>query len=382
MTTSDNAKYLRFVPELRSADFERSRNPQGRVLIYGTGKGDLDESSMTGDVRRVNPFTAWTLAFRQRWTVVELAEPLWLRALLMTYSIGLAVRLSDRLTGRRTLVVTYAIENNDPARLFRLLPTPVRQLVAAVIRLISSVVYDRIAFGSPAAERCYRSSRVLPSSCDTAHFLELQPLCDCRLGEVADEGSVVFIGALEIRKGVPDLLAAWATLPAAERGWTLTIVGSGPRMDDVRLAAKSDATIDLRGRLGRDDIHAVLRLASVLVLPSRHDKRWCEQIGLSIVEALSHGCRIVSTPDTGLASWLDEQGNVVLPPGFTFVDIAAGIVRAIETGPSSDPGKGLPIEDNRLLAEDWMYAPTTAGRPPVQPRSGRVDPLLPDSALL
>jgi glycosyltransferase involved in cell wall biosynthesis len=356
--TTPPTHYLRFVPDVRSADFERSRNPDGRVLIYGTTKGDLDRSSLTGEVRKVNILTAWTWAFRRRWSVVELAEPLWLRALLMTCSLGLAVRLSDRLTGRRTLVVTYAIENNDPARLFRLLPLPARLLVTTAIRWISGLVYDRIAFGSPAAELCYRVSRVLPSSCDTAHFLELQPLCRCRPDDdaAAEKGSVVFVGAFEERKGVPDLLAAWATLPAAERNWTLTIGGAGPLAAEVQLAADNDPTIDLRGRLDRDDIHALLRRSSVLVLPSRHDKRWCEQIGLSVVEALSHGCRIVATPDTGLALWLREQGNVVLPPGFTTGDIAAGIVSAIETGAASDPARGLPSEDNRILAEDWMYA--------------------------
>ena len=363
--TTPPANYLRFVPDLRSTDFERSRNPEGRVLVYGTAKGDLDRSSMTGEVRQVNLLTAWTWAFRRRWTVVELAEPLWLRALLMTYSIGLAVRLCDRLYGRRTLVVTYAIENNDPVRLFRLFPLPARRLVTTAIRWIGGLVYDRIAFGSPAAELCYRASRVLPASCDTAHFLELQPLCHCRPDEAADKGSVVFVGAFEERKGVPDLLAAWSTLPAAERAWTLTIGGAGPLADEVQLAADNDPTIDVRGRLDRNDVHAVLRRASVFVLPSRHDKRWCEQIGLSVVEALSHGCRIVATPDTGLAPWLREQGNVVLPPGFTPGDVAAGIVRAIEGGASSDPGRGLPPQDNRILAEDWMYALSNDRRPSV-----------------
>jgi glycosyltransferase involved in cell wall biosynthesis len=159
---------------------------------------------------------------------------------------------------RRTLIVTYAMENNAPERLFRPLPAPARRLVAAVIRVIARVIYDRIAFASPAAAACYRAARVLPSSVSTRDFLELQPCCDCAVGE-REAGTVVFLGALAARKGLPDLLAAWEMLPARHNGWALRIAGTGPEGKYVRRAATSDPSIQHVGAADRDTVHALLR---------------------------------------------------------------------------------------------------------------------------
>jgi glycosyltransferase involved in cell wall biosynthesis len=221
---------------------------------------------------------------------------------------------------------------------------------------VAGVVYDRIAFASPAAEECYRAARVLPPSVSTRHFLELLPRCTC--SGVKQKGTVVFLGALEDRKGVPDLLAAWDLLPAHRNSWVLRIMGAGPYDEQVRRAAATDPSIDYIGPAGRDLVHATLRAAEALVLPSRPTGRWCEQIGLPIVEGLAHGCRIVAPPDTGLAPWLREHGQIVLSEAFTTRELADALHETLvstSTGHES-VADCLPAIDSRILAEDWMRA--------------------------
>ena len=348
---------LRFIPEIRSAHFERSHRPRHRLVLFAGEYADLDPRSTHGRAHRVRLWTAWTWALRGRQRVVELPEPLWLRALPFTYSIGLAFRLTDLLRRHRTVIVTYAMENNEPERLFRPLSAPARRAVAAVIRWLGGIVYDRIAFASPAAAECYRKAGVLPPAVSTRDFLELMPRCDCA-GE-PEPGTVVFLGALEARKGLPDLLEAWATLPAASNGWVLRIAGTGPYHAQVLRAAAADPSIDYVGGVGRTEVHALLRHAAVLVLPSRREGRWCEQIGLPINEGLAHDCLIVATPDTGLAPWLREHGQVVLPDDFTTRQLATALADALRsTSRGADPvADQLPPVDTRILAEDWMYSP-------------------------
>ena len=77
---------LRVIPEIRSADFERTRDRPDRTVLYLSRYADLDLSSVPPNIRRVGLLTAWTWAFRDSWRVIELPEPLWLRALPLTMS--------------------------------------------------------------------------------------------------------------------------------------------------------------------------------------------------------------------------------------------------------------------------------------------------------
>jgi glycosyltransferase involved in cell wall biosynthesis len=90
-------------------------------------------------------------------------------------------------------------------------------------------------------------------------------------------------------------------------------------------------------------------------LPSRREGRWREQIGLSIVEGLAHGCHIVATPDTGLSEWLRLHGHDVLPNEFTVADLTAALRDAARN--QLDPAAvraSLPPLDCRVRAENWM----------------------------
>ena len=362
---------LRVVPEVRSSDFERSRPSPDRTVIFVSRYGDLDENSVWPNSRQVRRSLAWLWAWRGDWRVVELPEPLWLRALPLTVSVGLSVRLADLVRRQRTRVVTYAMENNDPAALLRGIPRPLHRAVGAVIRALSELIYDRIAFASTAAHECYRASQTLPARATVALFEDLpearpEPASRDRTPRVA------FVGALEPRKGVPDLLAAWRESHLASLGWELALAGSGPLAEHVAQAAELDHSIAALGPLDRAQVRKLLADTAVVVLASRREGRWREQIGLSIVEGLAHGCHIVATPDTGLADWLRRKGHTVLPEGFSTADLGRALHEtATKRLTPETVWNSLPPIGGRLAAEDWMGAPTTtptsACSPPRQP---------------
>lgn len=347
---------LLIFPAIRSADFERIQDRPDRVILYGRRIEDLDPVSVPSSARHVTAWTAWTWAFRQPWRVVELPEPLWLRALPLTMSVGLAVRLADLLRRRRTTIVTYAIENREAEHLFRGLPRSRQGLGFGFLRMLCTIVYDRFAFGSEASQRCYQDTRTLPRRCATASYLDMLPECP-KETDVAKEPLVAFVGALEVRKGVPSLLDAWARSGLGARGWTLQVAGSGPLRDLVESAAATDPSLRYRGALSRSDVHGLLAEAAVLVLPSRPDGRWKEQIGNPINEGLAHGCQVVATPDSGLAGWLAERGHRVLPPQFTTADLSEALRRAVAD--ERDPAevrRSLPDAPGRARGEEWLYS--------------------------
>lgn len=358
------------VPEVRSADFERSRRSSGHTMIYLGRYADLDAESARGDNRQVRLATAWRWAFRADWDVVELAEPLWLRALPLTASVALAVRLADRLRRRRTRLVCYAMENSDTAQLLRGLPPSMHPLALRIVRWSAGRLFDRVAFASPTTQWRYRSMRLLSRGCRLAVFPDLHEPCrPCRTGSTAGVGTelgaarrMTFLGALEPRKGLTDLLAAWQCSGLGREGWELAVAGSGPLRPELERAADCDSSIRPLGLLGRSGVHCLLRETAVVVLPSRRDGRWREQIGMSIVEGLAHGCHVVACPDTGLADWLRHHGHTVLPLRFSERDLARAL-RSV-AAEQLEPGRvlaSLPKVGGRVAAESWMYRPETAG---------------------
>jgi glycosyltransferase involved in cell wall biosynthesis len=343
------------IPELRNSHFEQSRSPVHQMVIYAARKQDLERELVPSRARRVRVVTGWTWAFRHRWKTVELPELLWLRALPLTLSVGLCVRVADLLTGRRTSVVAYAIENSDANALFGAVPSIARRPLLGFLRMASRILFDRMVFGSEGAADCYRSLALVSSRCRTRILLELPVPCSC--GVSAEKTpTVTFVGAFEQRKGVSMLLDAWeaASLPD---GWRLALAGQGPLNEDVRRAARESKSVLALGPVGRDDVHVLMRESSIVILPSRRDGRWREQIGLPILEGLAHGCYIITTDDTGLAGWLIRNGHTVIPHDYEASVLSSAIEHAVN-GQLQPPGtvcSALPSIAGRISAEDWLY---------------------------
>ena len=133
---------------------------------------------------------------------------------------------------------------------------------------------------------------------------------------------VLFVGTVEPRKGVHDLLSAHAALQskwldlglvlAGPAGW-----GQQPDLDKSGVVAT--------GNVGDDDLEALYQSATVLALPERYSG-----FGLPVIEAMARGCPVVVT-DAGSLPEVAGDAGVVVPVGD--VDALADALASIVDDP-------------------------------------------------
>ena len=146
---------------------------------------------------------------------------------------------------------------------------------------------------------------------------------------------VVAVGRLVARKGVADVIEALAAVPDTE----LVVVG-GPdgadlgadrearRLQAVARAAAVADRVDLRGRMGQDEIPAVLRGADVVACVP-----WYEPFGLVALEAMACGVPVVAAAVGGLCDTVvDGVTGLHVPPRDPRA-VAAALQRVLD-----DPG--------------------------------------------
>ena len=346
----------RLYKTLRSAYLERAHVLPEATILYRAKRYDFHESLVDGlNVVQAGPVRAAWLLARSKVITLEINEPLMLSSVWGSALAISGLRARSLLGGPRATIVSYAMENSNP--LVRPVGEEGRLRRFANSRL-SRFVWrhtDRIAFGTDAARITYgRALRRPPAGITCTVIPALPAPCTCPVDPGPGEPRVVFLGALVARKGFPELLAAWPSVTARNPAARLTIIGKGTLEDRARQAAEQDPTIELIIDPPRSEIHAQLRRARVLALPSQPTATWREQIGLPIVEGLAHGCQIVTTSETGLADWLTEHGHDVVAPGAEIPALAFAVMRALE----KQSGTGvadLPAVDGRLAADAWMF---------------------------
>lgn len=358
---------VRVYETLRSAHLERSAVLPPSTIFYRTRRDDFD-SSLARDLDLIQASSASMAAIlaTSRVRVLEINEPLMLAGLRRTVLALVTARAAARLRRQRLTVVCYAIENRDP---FDVGPTGSlrRRLSWAWRRQLSRIAgagIDRLVFGTEAAQAVYAAA--VPGTAAAVSTVIPALPARCRCGDdvpgnqVAKEpGRVLFLGALTPRKGFDRLLSAWPLLasdPHSPATVHLQIVGKGGLQRAAEELAAGDRRVTVTIDPPRAQVHAQLRRAQVLVLLSQPTAGWREQVGLPLVEALAHGCAVVTTTETALAGWLAARGHQVLPPDADEAAIVAAIQRALTTSPNPQQiTASLPAVDGRLAADAWLF---------------------------
>jgi glycosyltransferase involved in cell wall biosynthesis len=323
--------YVLYTPVLRSSHLERLAPLPGFRLLAADRHPDCDDALLGAAAFPVllRPPDALEADLRaDPPDVLEVTEPLW------TAQWPAALRLADAVPS--AVLCSYAIE---------VLPHPAPE---AWQRL------SAVAFGSRAAERAYASS------CPDAGWRstvveERRPRCAVCFApgssrDVPARAELVFAAELSERKGIDLLMTAWDAVHPA--GWRLRVLGWGPRTEQVRAWAQGRADVDLLVAADRQQVHDALRRAAAVVLPSRRVDGWREQIGLSLVEGLAHGCRLLTTDETGLAEGLGPQ-HLVVAAG-SAAALADG-VRALGPPPATKTLPGA-ADDSRSQVQRWLAA--------------------------
>lgn len=115
---------------------------------------------------------------------------------------------------------------------------------------------------------------------------------------IAQAPHILYAGKYSVAKGVPWLLDAVQRLTVEFPGLVLDVAGGGAGDEAESLRARMEGmapSVALHGMLSQTELAALMRRASVFVLPSFY-----EGVPLVLAEALACGCRLVSTALPGV----------------------------------------------------------------------------------
>jgi glycogen(starch) synthase len=128
-----------------------------------------------------------------------------------------------------------------------------------------------------------------------------------QLPQIARNNTLIFLGRLVSDKGVDLLLQAMKLLRSDGFRPDLTIVGSGPEEESLRLMAGElglDRQLTFAGEKSGLALAELLNRHCLLIVPSR----WPEPFGIVALEAIACGCVVVGSRDGGLPEAIGPCG--------------------------------------------------------------------------
>ncbi|HXQ60086.1 MAG TPA: glycosyltransferase family 1 protein [Acidimicrobiales bacterium] len=152
---------------------------------------------------------------------------------------------------------------------------------------------------------------------------------------------IVFVGTLEPRKAVPDLVAAFDRMADASPELSLVLVGRpGWGLPDIERSitgARHAPRIRRTGYVPDGAVPALLRRAAVAAYPSIE-----EGFGLPALEALACGTPLVTTAGTAMAEVSEEAALLVAPRSVD--ELAAALEAQVAGGAEVDARRRLGLD--------------------------------------
>ena len=239
---------------------------------------------------------------------------------------GSTVRKVVLLTFARAVGLRYLLHVHDYnyADEYRRRKALTRALIATMFRSAEKVIvlgsHDREALASllqlPQHQIAVMPNAVPDPLPDTA--AEGSPAGPCHL---------LFLGHLGTRKGVPELLQAFAQPALLSRRWRATLAGDGPMDEYRRLASNLGVAerVKFPGWVDAAQVRKLCANADVLVLPSH-----AEGLAMAVLEGLSHGLTVVTTPVGAHPEVIEQDVSGILVPPGDVEALAGALVRVID----------------------------------------------------
>jgi glycosyltransferase involved in cell wall biosynthesis len=159
----------------------------------------------------------------------------------------------------------------------------------------------------------------------------------------------LFVGVLELYKGIDSLAAAWRLVAPRVPEATLQVVGGGSRAHVVEALVRDlPERVRWTPQLSQPGVAEALDAATLLVLPSRS-----EGMGRVLVEALCRGRPVVGSSVGGIVDVIEEGVNGVLIEPQRPQELAAALVRVL----SDRALAGRLAAAARPSAERWLETP-------------------------
>ena len=163
-----------------------------------------------------------------------------------------------------------------------------------------------------------------------------------------------YLGRLEPRKGLLDLLKAYRILRSAGCQCRLLVVGTGPQEREARryVLTRRLAGVEFLGRVGDDEKAALYRTADVFVSPATGR----ESFGIVLLEAMAAGTPVVCSDIHGYKGVVRRDREGLLVPPRNPKALAAAVLQLF-SNPELAARMG---EAGRQRAEDFSWERVTA----------------------
>jgi glycosyltransferase involved in cell wall biosynthesis len=238
------------------------------------------------------------------YAAVRLAQEIGTRAVLFSRGSDLKINAAFPLTKS---AYRYAISN------------------AAAVIGVSRDLADCASRLGARPERNY----AIPNGIDTSLF-SLRDQAEARRALSIPNGRriALYVGRLEPKKGLPQLVDALAVARRMDPSLALVLVGNGMMEPGLRRRAAElgvDSAVIFTGPMQHRDLAPWINAADVLCLPS--ESEGCPNV---VLEALSCGRPVVATAVGGVPDIVDESCGILIPSNDPGV-LAEAILRGVAT---------------------------------------------------
>lgn len=165
------------------------------------------------------------------------------------------------------------------------------------------------AYHGAALGRRPESFTIVPNGVDVGRFRGAAPIPQMR-----EHASLLFVGRLEPRKGLDQLLHAMTLLKTTRPDLRLFVVGDGPDRDRCQqlLPTRLRSDVVFLGRVGADELPRFYASCDLFVAPALGG----ESFGIVLIEAMAAGAPVVASDIPGYASVVtDGVDGRLVPPG-------------------------------------------------------------------
>jgi phosphatidylinositol alpha-mannosyltransferase len=205
--------------------------------------------------------------------------------------------------------------------------SPSYELGSRVMGGYAARLHGRIAVSAAARHFIDRffpgDYKVIPNGVDVPRFAGAVPIARWQDGVP----NVLFVGRLEPRKGVLDLLKAHRILRKTGSGNRLLIVGSGPQEREARryVATRGLQEVEFLGRVSDAEKAQLFRTVDVFASPATGG----ESFGIVLLEAMAAGAPIVASDIHGYKGVVRRGREGLLVPPHEPKELAQAIDRLL-----------------------------------------------------
>lgn len=170
------------------------------------------------------------------------------------------------------------------------------------------------------------------------------------------DATLLYVGTVQPKKGVGDIITALAKLRARGRDVRLKVAGSG-RIDEFSAMASRlgvQDSVEFLGLISNDSVFDLMKSSAMVVVPSRHD--YPEGLPLTIYEALCARTPIVASDHAMFRGHLVDRETAMVFPARDADTLADCVVALLD-----DPSLHTKLSRNSAAVWDRIQNPVKWG---------------------